>query len=241
LRALNATGLMTLSPLPAQSWQRSAQTLIHLAWPAALTNLLGPLSAAVITLIVAHHGHEAVAAFGVGTRIESLALVVTMGLGSALTPFIGQNLGAGHHDRIIAALRLSVRFSIAWGLGMSLLLWLGSDAIAGLFSSDPPVQASLAAFLHLVPIGFAGAGTFMVVVSTLNALRRPLLGTVLNTGRLFVVVLPAAWLGSEWHGLEGLYAGLALAHLLTGLCTALWFMHSMKHRNWLPVAGAKAL
>lgn len=241
LRALNATGLMTLVPQPAQPWRRSARTLIHLAWPAALTNLLGPLSAAVITLIVAHHGHEAVAAFGVGTRIESLALVVTMGLGSALAPFIGQNLGAGHHDRIIAALRLSVRFSIAWGLGMSLLLWLGSDAIARLFSTDPQVQTSLAAFLHLVPMGFAGAGTFMVVVSTLNALRRPLLGTLLNTGRLVVVVLPAAWIGSEWRGLEGLYAGLALAHLLTGLGAALWFMRGVKHRNWLPVAGATVL
>jgi putative MATE family efflux protein len=241
LRALHGTGLMRLTALPEQPWQRSSRTLIHLSWPAAITNLLGPLSAAVITLMTARYGHEAVAAFGVGTRIESLALVVTMGLGSALAPFIGQNLGAGHHDRILAALRLSLRFSIVWGLGMSLLLWLASDPIARLFSEDPQVQASLAAFLHLVPMGFAGAGTFMVVVSALNALRRPLPGTLLNAGRLFGVVLPAAWLGSDLSGLEGLYAGLALANLLTGLGAALWLMRGMQRGGWLPAAGANAL
>ncbi len=238
LRALHGTGLMTFSALPSQSWQRSARTLIHLSWPAAITHLMGPLSAAVITIMAAAHGHEAVAAFGVGTRIESLALVVTMGLGSALAPFIGQHMGAGRHERIIEALRLSLRFSIAWGIGISILLWLGSDLIAGLFSDDHQVQQGLAAFLHLVPAGFAGAGTFMVIVATLNALRRPLLGTLLNALRLFGVVLPAAWLGSEMGGLEGLYAGLALANLSTGLLAAVWFMASVRKRDWLSTVDA---
>ena len=50
---------------------------------------------------MAAHGNGAVGAFGVGSRIESIASLVVLALSMTLPPFISQNLGAGKMDRVI--------------------------------------------------------------------------------------------------------------------------------------------
>ena len=56
-----------------------------------LTQLLFPISNAFLTRIAADLGEATVAAFGVGTRIESIAMIGYMALSSVLIPFFGQN------------------------------------------------------------------------------------------------------------------------------------------------------
>ena len=54
---------------------RSWKKILHVGLPSALSNTIVPLSAAVITWIVSAHGKEAVASFGVATRIEGMAIL----------------------------------------------------------------------------------------------------------------------------------------------------------------------
>ena len=79
---------------------RSWKALLYIGIPAMVTQLLFPFSNAVLTRIAADLGDATVAAFGVGTRIESIAMIGSMALSSVLIPFIGQNLGAGKFGRI---------------------------------------------------------------------------------------------------------------------------------------------
>ena len=87
----------------------SWKALLYIGIPAMLTQLLFPISNAVLTRIAADLGEDTVAAFGVGTRIESIAMIGSMALSSVLIPFIGQNFGAGKNDRIIQANRFSIK------------------------------------------------------------------------------------------------------------------------------------
>lgn len=81
----------------------SWKALVYIGIPAMLTQLLFPISNEVLTRIAADLGHATVSAFGVGTRIESIAKIGSMALSSVLIPFIGQNFGAGKHERIVQA------------------------------------------------------------------------------------------------------------------------------------------
>jgi len=230
IRALYRIGHLSLQPMETQTWWRSWRELSHVAIPAAATNLLGPLSAAIITAIVAKHGATAVAAFGVSTRIEALALVVFMALASAVSPFIGQNYGAGHHHRISTGLRVVFQLSLTWALLSVVLLYFAGAWLAQLFSEDVSIQQDVALFLKTVPMGYAGLGLVMIIGATLNALRRPVLGTAINVGRLFLLALPIAWVGDYYWGLTGLYIGLASANLLAGLAIAIWFRTNIRSR-----------
>ena len=62
--------------------------------------MLTPIAAAILTAIAATYGEEAVAAFGVGSRIESIACLVVLALSMTLPAFISQNFGASKMDRV---------------------------------------------------------------------------------------------------------------------------------------------
>ena len=86
--------------LPLKEFIKSSRGILHIGLPAAGANMLTPIAAAVLTAIVATYGESAVAAFGVGTRIESIACLVVLALSMTLPPFISQNFGAGHMHRV---------------------------------------------------------------------------------------------------------------------------------------------
>ncbi|MGL4475540.1 MAG: MATE family efflux transporter, partial [Shewanella sp.] len=92
------------------SWQRikhNWQQLALIARPATLMNLINPIFNALMMAILARMDLNAVAAFGAGTRVESILLLGVMALSSSLVPFIAQNLGANQPARAHQALMLS--------------------------------------------------------------------------------------------------------------------------------------
>ena len=93
----------------------SWRAILRIALPATGTNLIAPLSVAITTWFVAKYSPEAVAGFGVASRIESLFLVVIMGLSSIMGPFVGQNWGAKNYQRGFAGLDIRLKFNTSEG------------------------------------------------------------------------------------------------------------------------------
>ncbi len=203
-----------------ESWK----PILTIGIPAGATNFIPPVAAGVITRIVAEHGDAAVAGFGVGTRIEALALVVIMALSSTLTPFIGQNYGARQFHRIRKGLRISITFSVIWELLMTLLLVLLAPFIARQFSDDEAVIRTTTLFLWCLPISYGCQGVVMLCCSAFNALQKPILGTMMNTLRLLVLAIPAAFVGSHLFELPGLFIGISIAQVVAAIITLLFFI-----------------
>ncbi|RME55159.1 MAG: MATE family efflux transporter, partial [Deltaproteobacteria bacterium] len=141
---------------------RSWEEILHIGLPAAGTNVLVPLSNGILTRIVSGFGAPAVAAFGVGQRVESLSMIGLMALSSVLTPFVGQNWGAGKRVRVRQGISASIRFSLYWGGGGFLLLALLADPIARVFTNDPAVAALIVAYLRIVPVSYGFFGIILV-------------------------------------------------------------------------------
>jgi len=195
------------------SWRR----ILHIGLPAGATNMLGPVSAGLLTRMVADYGELPVAAWGVGTRIEGLATIGIGALSTAVTPFIGQNFGAGNCDRIRRSMRFAIGAVLVWGFGAAAVLALGAGPIASLFNDEPEVVTWAALYLMVIPISYGMLGVAQVIGTSLNALNRPLKASGLVVTRLLVLAVPLAWLGSELGGLTGLFAGIAAANILIGV------------------------
>ena len=193
------------------------RALLHVAVPASFTNMLNPLANAVLMIIFAGLGTEVVAAYGAASRVEALLLIVMMALSSVLAPFISQNCGAGNPARAKAALLLCMRFALLFQLGVYVLTWLLAPFIADLFSDHPQVVRLIVLYLHLVPIGYGFQGMVMLLASALNGVRASAVSLLINGIRLFVFLLPGAWLGAKLGGEQGIYLGMLLANLAAGL------------------------
>jgi MATE family, multidrug efflux pump len=198
------------------SWRR----VLHIGVPSGATNILVPLSAGIITRIVAGFGEEAVAACGAGARLEMFAFMIPMALGISLVPFIGQNWGAGRKDRVTLCRKYSTRFALYWGVCCAVAFMLLSGRMAALFTKDPRVLDILSLYLCVIPLGYGMREIHRYVGFSFNAIGRPMSSAAINAIRVLVLLLPITILGARLYGLPGVFWGSVAADVL-GACVAL--------------------
>ena len=197
--------------------RENGEELLQIAVPAMLANMMTPFAAAIMTAMIAGYGAEAVAGFGVGARIETLCLMVVIALSATLPMFIGQNLGAGKGERVQRALFGCLKFSIGFQIAVYVLLVILSPYIAPAFSSDPRVIYVINTFIYILPLTYGAQALVVLVMVSLNVLRRPRLGLFLIIIRLIALYLPLAYIGGLYWGITGLFAGAAGGNVVAGV------------------------
>jgi len=201
------------------SWKE----VMEIALPAVFTNQMIPVANGVLTALVAGYGEAAVAAWGVSIRLESLMMSPFFALSTVMAAFVGQNTGAGRHDRVSEAIRFCGK---ACFFG-SLLIWIcaavSGPSIAHLFTQNEESIKLVQLHLWIVPISYGFFAWKLQFTSSFNAQRHPLYSTATFLGRFFIFMIPLAWLGQHHFGLPGLYTGIALSNV-GALCLAggLW-------------------
>ncbi|OJJ20178.1 hypothetical protein BKI52_17040 [marine bacterium AO1-C] len=193
------------------------KSILYIALPSGLARLVVPIATGVITAMLASYGEFAVAAYGVGSRIEFLANSVIFALAACIGPFVGQNLGKGRLDRVRESVKLSNRFAIIWGLIAWGLLVLGARSIASIFNSHEEVIATVQLFLWIVPAGFGLQGILSIINSNLNTINKPLQASVIIVIQMLVLGLPAIYLGKALDGIRGIFIGIAFTYSLGGM------------------------
>ncbi|MDN3651206.1 MATE family efflux transporter [Thalassotalea ponticola] len=195
----------------------STRQILKIGLPASGANMLTPIAAAVMTAIVATYGESAVAAFGVGSRIESIACLVVLALSMTLPPFISQNFGAEKLSRVEQGYKVSVKFVMLWQLLVYALLIATAPWISAAFAKEQNVADLITLFIYILPLGYGLQGIIILTNSSLNALHKPMTALVLSVLRLFVFYLPFAYLGSILFALEGLFIGAVVGNLLMAI------------------------
>ena len=103
---------------------------------------------------VFRYGTAAMAAYGIGNKVNSLITLPTNGIGSAVATIVGQNAGAGQMNRAEEGYLLSRRISVIFLLigGIILSRSFIAESIVGIFSQDPEVIAMAADFLSIMAL-----------------------------------------------------------------------------------------
>jgi len=220
---------LVLITLPSwQNFSKSVKELLDIAIPAVLANSIVPITAAVLTAIVAFLGTHAVAGYGVGSRVEAVMLIVVYALSSTLPMFIGQNLGAKRKDRIKESIKLSFRFIIIFQLVLYLIVAISAEFIAALFSIEADVQETITLYLRTIPLVYGLSGIIILINVTMNVLGKPKIALYINALRLILLYVPLAYLGSHFFGLKGFYLGIMIGHSLAYLLATIWFKKTLQ-------------
>ena len=208
-------------PDPAEL-RKSWGDILHVGLPAAGTNVIIPVAVVLITAMIARFGPDAVAGFGVASRLESMVLVIYYALSSVIGPFVGQNLAAGREGRIQLSLRLCAQFCLGSGFVIAVLLALFSGLLSSLFSENEAVVSVTRLFLWIVPISYGAYGIVMVVNAAFNGLGKPMPAVYISVPRMIVLYLPLALIGTRWFGIAGIFGAYAIANILSGLLGYVW-------------------
>ncbi len=206
-----------LRPLLA-SWR----SILVIGLPVAISNVIIPIAMGVITRLVTEFGEAAVAGFGVASRIESFGLALVYALSTGISPFVGQNYGAGRFDRIQKGMALANRFCLAWGALLLVAFLLCGKAMATRFDPDPFVIDAASRYLWILAVSLGLRGIHNITWTSLNVLGRPYDAMGLELLLAFALWIPFAAIGAHFGRLSGLYLGLTLANILAGLAAWFW-------------------
>jgi putative MATE family efflux protein len=204
------------------------RNVLYIAGPASLTMLITPISVGIITKILAGFGKEAVAAFGVASRVEMFALMVIMALGSVLIIFVGQNFSKQKFQRIFEALNISLKFSLIWGVIIFVLLLFLGQAIASLFTNDPIVIEIATKYFYIIGASYGFQGLVMLSTSSFNGINKPYPSTLFSILRMLVLYVPLAWIGARIFNITGVFwAGFA-ANVIVGILSFKYLYKTVK-------------
>ena len=128
--------------------------IITIGLPTAIGGSTMQLGFLLMSKNVFSYGSQAMAAYGIGNKVNGLITLPSNGIGSAVATVVGQNIGAEQYDRAEESYKISRRISVIFLFvgGFILSRMPISTAIVGVFSKDATVVALAADFLSILAL-----------------------------------------------------------------------------------------
>ncbi|WP_413693182.1 MATE family efflux transporter [Psychromonas sp. KJ10-2] len=208
--------------------KKGISTIVKFTIPAMSSQFIPPVSAMLVTVIIASYGSFAVGAWGLANRIEYISITLILALTMALPPMIGKLKGRNEISEIFILVKTAAYTVICSQLAITLIILVISKPVAHVLSVSSDIETLLLHYLWIVPISYGALGVCMICVSACNAMGLPKSALIISILRLFACYLPLIWLGSELFGLMGILAGATVGNFLSGLVGGSMFLKQYK-------------
>src|SRR6266850_1414221 len=183
----------------------------------AIGTVVANLTVVVTTGLVGAHGRDAIAGYGLASRLDYLLIPLLFALGTASVTLVGTNVGAGQHDRArrIAWTGTLISTLATGAIGLAAALF--PQAWMHLFSAEAPVVAAGAAYLTRVGPLYALFGAGMALYFASQGAGKMAWPFAAGLVRLCVVAAAGGyWINILGGSLQGLYWIAAASYLLFG-------------------------
>ncbi len=173
--------------------------------------------------VVAIYGTNAVAAYAICMRLRILVMHLGFGFANAVSPMVGQNLGAGQIDRAEKSAHLAAGLATVLMTILGLSLFFFPRAFITIFTGETEVIQVGSVYLRFLSVTFGFIAVSIVLGRALNGAGdtvSPMVLTLicqLGIGLILVIAL------SYLVGMVGIWIGIALANVVQGVMMWLWF------------------
>ncbi|MEP7085741.1 MAG: MATE family efflux transporter, partial [Gemmatimonadota bacterium] len=211
--------------------------IVRVGLPTALTGVVFSVIYVFLTRTTTLFGTPALAALGVGHRVESWSYMVGIGFGAAAAAIVGQNLGANQVERAERSAWIATGFAMTIGLIAAIAEYSLATKFAMVFTSDPAVIAESARYLRIGAVSTLFAGAELVLEGALGGAGDTLPPMITSTALTALRIPLAAWAASRW-GTTGIWWTISITALGRGLAMmVLWKWGRWKRVVWATTTG----
>ena len=164
--------------------------LTVVAMPAAGSQALSSLGFLVLQMVVVSYGDEVTAAFSIGNKIASMLLMPVLALGSVLSAYVGQNIGAGNPTRARNACKVSRNLGLAVSIVGCLALLPLRSWLVTLLTNDPTTQALATVYVFWTLLTQPLMALFQNYLGIFNGSGNTRYAMILSSTRLWIIRLP---------------------------------------------------
>lgn len=163
-------------------------SIIKIGLPTAIGGSTMQFGFLLMSRNVLKYGSIAVAAYGIGNKINGLITLPSNSMGSATGTIVGQNIGANQKDRAEAAYKLTMRISVVFLFvcGMILSRPFIARPIVSIFSSEPEVIYHATNFLSLMAMCCWTNGIYNATIGLFQGSGHTMITMAIDATRLWV-------------------------------------------------------
>lgn len=223
----------------------SILTQLRLGLPIGVTFFVDVTAFTFMALFIARLGPATSGAHQIASNLAAVAFMLPLSLGNAASVLAGQALGAGEAQRARHAGLVGIAACVGFGALTCVVLSLGADILAGLYTNSPEVRAAAALLIGYVAVFHIFDALQTAAVSVLRGYKKTSVPMAIYAVALWGVGLAGGYVlgltdifgpprGAPGFWLAAL-SGLALAG---GLVTGYFLRVSRRHLQVNPGGAA---
>ena len=219
-------------------WKR----MVGIGLPAGGEMLLMFVYFAIVYWLIRDFGAAAQAGFSIGGRIMQSIFMPTMAIAFAIGPIVGQNFGAGRHDRVREACNKGILLNAAVMAVVTVLVHIDPTLMVKGFTAEPEVVTVGSDFLRIISWNFVMQGVVFSCSGLFQGLgntRPALLSSVCRLG----IFIPLAYILSVREGFDVYHIWYAsvISVFSQGVISYLLVQRELKIKLQTPANAAPAV
>ncbi|MGV8122833.1 MAG: MATE family efflux transporter [Candidatus Xenobiia bacterium LiM19] len=198
--------------------------IVKIGLPPSVSSITFSIVYILLSTIISRFGTEALAALGIGHRIESFSFMICLGFSLAGITVVGQNIGAGNTKRAEKAAWILMGIITSVTAVISVLYYFFADPLVSIFISDPKTHAigmdymKIVAFCQIfMGIAIVLDGVFSGSGDTLPPMLICIPVTLLRVPCASLLALSLQW------GVNGVWWAITILVVVRALLSLTWF------------------
>ncbi len=199
--------------------------ILRLGLPSGIAQTLMALGGTVVMATIADFGSLAVATYGIGMKVDSLAFIVIQSLAMAVSTMIGQNIGAGLNHRVAQIVKSSLILASAIMASYTLIYYFIPDVLVKIFTNEAGMIEPTVLYIRIVSLSYVFFGIMSVlnaVIRGAGAMFQSMLITVVN---LWIIRVPLAKFLSIDSGPKGIWLALSISYAAGSALSYLYYRY----------------
>ena len=203
--------------------------IVSIGAPASVEQSMRALGVTALTALVALAGDDAVAAFGIGNRLNSLVFLPALGLSQGIETVVGQNLGSEQPSRAKQAVRYGSGIIVAVLAAVSVIAVTFAEPITAVFIQGEQADIVIghgADYLRIIGPTFAFLGVFRILQGAFRGSGSTRAAMVFSILSLWAFRLPIAYVVGVVlaEGASGIWFGIAASNVLALVAAGAWYL-----------------
>ena len=195
--------------------------------PASIGLMMIALGSYILLYFVSVFGNNAIAGFASAGRYEQLLFLPLLGLSTAVTSIVGQNLGAKQPERILETYKKATYTGFFLLVIVGSILFFTAEISMKLFTDDEDVIFYGSVYLKIWAFGFPAFPLFFISNATFQGLKKATIVMYMAILRFVLVPIIIISLINTYITINYIYmfTGLVIMHWIIGV---FYFIYSLQ-------------
>ena len=182
--------MLSVNPRMYSARGHIAAGVFAIGIPASLNSILMSVSNIVINSFMAKHGDLALAGLGVAMKVNMIAVMLLIGVGTGIQPLLGYCYGAGNIKRYNSVLKFSLGFAFCLSMAMSAICYLGAAPLARAFLDNDEAFSYAFSFSRILITSGPILGLLFVFMNAIQSMGAAIPALILSVSRQGIIYIP---------------------------------------------------